>query len=667
MNSLKTTVFTKTRLAKAMRSAMMIAVPIFALTACDGDDGAQGPSGAAGAQGPAGQDGTQGAAGQDGVDGQDGADGQDGNTTVSMPAGLTRFATVPSGAEVTGMFLSPNGDLFFNAQHPDAANSVEDADGIVHNDAIVGVVTGVNLNSLPKNTISSPVPLTDEEKQTVQVAYGEYQVLLKGGDDFASAPAEGIGSVYDASGTFEVVRADMVDFNAYVPMNETTGYLFTNWEYFPGGMSRALISKAPGDVRWTVTDAEMLDFGAYGTIANCFGTLSPWNTPLTSEEWGNFGDNTEAWNAPDADVDTSSRDALATYINGAETTASEADVYPNTYRYHYIVEITNPLDGDVANVVPVKHYAMGRFEHENSVVMPDQRTVYLSQDSTNGVFYKFIADTAGDLSAGTLYAAKITQDAGSSEPATTGFDITWIELASGNNTQIETWIAEYDSIGTADYVAGRSSYITDADAIAWANGDAAYPSADTASADAVAAGYETTDADTYGGAVTAGEPMDDRVAFLESRKAARAKGATAEWRKFEGINVNVMRAEEAETGTDVNGDGEIVSEAYVYFAIADIDRGMIDDEGDIQLSDRVKDCGGVYRMPLTAGYDVARIEPVLMGATYRSSLDGAERCDVNNLSQPDNVMVMDDGRILLGEDGSQTNNTLWMYDPKAAE
>ena len=52
-----------------------------------------------------------------------------------------------------------------------------------------------------------------------------------------------------------------------------------------------------------------------------------------------------------------------------------------------------------------------------------------------------------------------------------------------------------------------------------------------------------------------------------------------------------------------------------------------------------------------------------MGSTYRSTLDGAARCDVEQLSQPDNVIVMDDGRIIIGEDGFQENNTLWMYEP----
>jgi secreted PhoX family phosphatase len=141
------------------------------------------------------------------------------------------------------------------------------------------------------------------------------------------------------------------------------------------------------------------------------------------------------------------------------------------------------------------------------------------------------------------------------------------------------------------------------------------------------------------------------------------KGATAEWRKLEGISINHDRALEAVGGVESIAD-ENVTEAFMYIGISDIDNTMIDDEGDIQLSARVKDCGGVYRAKLEENYDLARIEPVVMGGTYRSTLTGAERCDVNQLSQPDNVIVMRDGRIIIGEDGFQENNTLWMFDPK---
>ena len=158
--------------------------------------------------------------------------------------------------------------------------------------------------------------------------------------------------------------------------------------------------------------------------------------------------------------------------------------------------------------------------------------------------------------------------------------------------------------------------------------------------------------------------MDDRAAFLESRQAAKMKGATAEWRKLEGISINHDRALEAVGKEEAVAD-EDVMQAFMYYGIADIDKTMIDGEGDIQLSARVKDCGGVYRSKLEENYNISRIDPVVMGGTYRSSLTGAERCDVNQLSQPDNVIVMKDGRIIIGEDGFQENNTLWMYDPKS--
>lgn len=659
-------------LSSAIRKALLVTVPVLVLTACGGDDGKNGEQGAIGTQGERGlagtvgadgapgadgADGAPGADGSDGADGADGANGADGadaRTVLPMAAGLTRIATVPLGAEVTGAYLTEEGDLFFNAQHPSSENDEEDAAGNVYDRAVIGVLSGVNFNQLPKNLISSPIPDSDQEKETVMAAYGTYQVLAKTGDLFPGTPPNGIGSILSADGALEVVQPEMVDFNGFVSTGTNTGLLFTNWEYFPGGMSRMELTKNPETHNWTVGNVDMLNFGAWGTIANCFGSMSPWGTPLTSEEWGNRGDNTQDWNQPG---DNSARDEMARYIDSNATGAADSATFPNTYRYHYIVEITDPA----GTATPVKHYAMGRYEHENSIVMPDQRTVYLSQDNTDGVLFKFVADNAGDLSAGTLYAAKLTQDAGSNDPATTGFDIEWIELANSNFATIDAWIAQYDEINLDDWVDGKSSYLTDADAMAWAAEESNYPSYDSEYAPAVAAGFDG--ANQFGGLVTAGAAMDDRIAFLESRKAARAKGATDEWRKFEGIYANADRAEEAETGTDLI-PGEEVTQAYVYFAISDLDRGMIDGEGDIQLSSRVKDCGGIYRMPLIAGYDTARIEPVIMGATYRSSLDGADRCDANGLSQPDNVIVMQDGRILIGEDGGQTNNTLWMYDPK---
>lgn len=601
-------------------TALALAISL-GLTGCvlEGDDGEQGP---AGAQGPIGEQGPTG----------------DQGTSGKSEGKLTRIATVPDGAEVTGIFLTDEGDLFFNVQHPSGTNATTtDLNPMPINTGTVGVLSGVNFNNLPDTLIDSPVPTSQEEREMVMSAYGEYQVLGQTGDTFDGKLAAGLGHIYTLDEQTLILENDMPDFNGYVSTGDGEGYLFSNWEELPGGMSRMKIEKdAQG--AWTVTDAMMLDFSpVWGTAANCFGSMTPWNTPLTSEEWvvdSAVDSTTDAdWNDPDEIANNSRLGRMW------ELTAPDAS---NPYKYGYIAEVTEATSD--APVI-VKHFALGRFEHENATVMPDGKTVYLSQDDTGGVFFKFVADTAEDLSAGTLYGAKLVQDAGQNDPATTGFDVTWIEIGSGDNATIQAWINEYDGIGTDDYVEGQSSYITMEDVQAWADGDATYPLA----ADG-------------GSAVTAGEPMDDRAAFLESRAAARLKGATAEWRKLEGISINHDRAKEAVEGVDLIED-EIVTNAYLYIGIADIDNTMTDDEGDMQLSARVKDCGGVYRARLGENYDIARIEPVVMGSTYRSSLTGAERCDVNNLSQPDNVIVMKDGRILIGEDGFQENNTLWMYQP----
>ncbi|BBN83894.1 hypothetical protein PA25_38790 [Pseudoalteromonas sp. A25] len=626
---------------KRLAFSLIAGAVTLALTACNGDDGAKGPQGAQGEQGAAGQngvDGTNGSNGQDGANGQNGADGQNGVDGKNGGAGLVRIATVPSGAEVTGLYLTEKGDLFFNVQHPADSNTVE-KDGKTFNKGTVGVLTGVDFNNLPNNIVNSPVPATEQEQQTVISAIGQYQVLGQTGDVFSELGAKGVsgglGVHYGINSKEEIIKNDNPDFNGFIATSDNEGYLFTNWESYPGGMSRLKMSKDTKG-KWSVTEAMMVNFdGVQGTAANCFGSVSPWGTPLTSEEW-------IVNSKVDTTTDASWNDPANTRTDGIE--ALVAPDFPNPYRYGYIAEVKNPTS---ASPDVVKHFTIGRYEHENSVVMPDRRTVYSSQDDTGGVLFKFIADQPEDLSSGTLYGAKLKQDEGLNDPAVTGFDIEWVELASGSNANIETWVAQYDNITTADYVAGKTSYISMADVQAWADGKATYP----------------TEAEG-GSPVTAGKPMDDRVAFLESRQAARLKGATAEWRKLEGISINHDRVLEAVTGQDVIA-GEIVDKAYMYIGIADIDNTMIDGEGDIQLSSRVKDCGGVYRAAIDNNYNLTRIEPVVMGGTYRSSLTGAERCDVNQLSQPDNVIVMRDGRIIIGEDGFQENNTLWLYDPRS--
>ena len=85
----------KVKISK-IAALVSIALCTSMLTGCDGDDGK---------------------AGINGIDGTDGVNGSNG-MDLTTPAKLTRLATVPVGAEITGMFLSDNDELFFNVQHP---------------------------------------------------------------------------------------------------------------------------------------------------------------------------------------------------------------------------------------------------------------------------------------------------------------------------------------------------------------------------------------------------------------------------------------------------------------------------------------------------------------------------------------------------------------------
>ncbi|WP_309112556.1 alkaline phosphatase PhoX [Saccharothrix sp.] len=99
--------------------------------------------------------------------------------------------------------------------------------------------------------------------------------------------------------------------------------------------------------------------GAYsiltGTNRNCAGGDTPWNTWLSCEE-----------------VDLG-----------------------------YVYE-TYPFGGQAA----VRRAAMGRFKHEAAACDPDRKVIYLTEDESDGCFYRFVPTTWGDLSSGTLQVLK---------------------------------------------------------------------------------------------------------------------------------------------------------------------------------------------------------------------------------------------------------------------
>ncbi len=49
---------------------------------------------------------------------------------------------------------------------------------------------------------------------------------------------------------------------------------------------------------------------------------------------------------------------------------------------------------------------MGRFNHEAAAADPDRKVIYLTEDASDGCFYRFVPTTWGNLSSGTLQVLK---------------------------------------------------------------------------------------------------------------------------------------------------------------------------------------------------------------------------------------------------------------------
>ena len=595
------------------------------LTACGGDDGDRGPAGADGSNGTNGTDGTNGTNGTDGADGADGADGQDGQDGIEGAA-LKRFASAPLGAEFTGLFVNSDGVLFTNIQHPSGSNTTTDVDGKTIDVGTIGAFMNIDANNLG-NVAAMDFPITTADKERVLSAVGNYMVLAQQNDVLNSGKK--MGDIIAADGTTVLKSSNDPDFNAAVSDGGTGYFLYSNWEDRPGGMSRIALSSS-----YAVTQEGMIDFSSVkGTWVNCFGTLSPWGTPLTSEEL--YYDNTADWfNANDG-----SAQSIAEYL-GFPTDGSGN--WGNPYDYGYIMEIGTDGTVAAANVADVKVNKlelMGRFSHENAVVMPDLRTVFLSDDGSGTVLFKFIADTAGDMSSGSLYAAKATQSAGVTDPAEAAFAIEWVKLATGTEAAIEAAIASFQ--GTL----AQAKHITDQQINDYAESKLG----------------EDLD---LSGTVASNPFSDDRVGFLESRKAAAAMGATAEFNKMEGVNINFGLADS--WWNDGSADGV---QAYMYMAMSDTTSTMSDATGDIQLDGTHGKCGAVYRMKLIKNsdglVDIKTLSPAVVGGPYDGSRS-TNRCNINNISNPDNLVILDDGRVMIGEDtGNHQNNIIWLFEDPA--
>lgn len=451
------------------------------------------------------------------------------------------------------------------------------------------------------------------------------------------------GAALNRPGTTEPWVSNDNDFNSLVRGADGNLHLISHFEARPGAMYQTrLVQEGDGTLVPQCTNP--IDFSAVkGGWVHCAGSVTPWGTHLGSEE---YEPDARSW-LPGNTV--SAYNAQFSYYFGGDGSSDSAKVTMNPYWYGWPIEIGIDNNG---TATPTKHYALGRVALELGYVMPDTKTVYLTDDGTNVGLFMFIADTAGDLRAGTLYAGKWNQVEDNAKGGKAL--LTWVNL--GHSTAAEVAGAlNLDGTGTA---------VTFSDMFEIG----ALNSPDTGTCPA---GFTSInkghDAPYHECLKLTGNVPESVVSRLETRRYAALKGATTEWRKMEGITFNPERR-------------------TLYLALSEINNGMLagnttnpTDTRHVGGNDHIKvtrnNCGAVYAMRVggrvrdTAGkvidsqYIARTMDGLVAGQPI--SNDPANNCALDAIANPDNLSYLARyNALIIGEDSTDghQNDAVWSYD-----
>jgi len=377
------------------------------------------------------------------------------------------------------------------------------------------------------------------------------------------------------------------------------------------------------DGKLIATEQKPMDFSSVGGLwIPCFGSQTPWNTHLGSEEDYDLYYN--------GGVSEARREAG---IKALTEIYFENSKVANPYHYGFITEVEVKKD---ASYNITKHYSMGKGTWEMSIVLSDRKTAYFGDDGKNVGMFMYIADKQDDLTAGTLYAAKWTQTSAAGSDGGSA-DLSWIKLGHATDDEVKGYADTHEFTDIFDFV-------LEADA----NGTAP-------------TGYTKIRAGHNGLEYLKLKAGKETVAaFLEPRRYAALKGATTEWNKMEGVAFDAQSKK-------------------LYMAMSYIKDGMLTDDqapkDDIQIAKN--NCGATYEINLASGQKDSEgavinsefvatsmsVPAALLGQPIETDVNG-NTCAVDSIANTDNVFFSEKMRTLfIGEDsGTHTNNFVWAYN-----
>jgi secreted PhoX family phosphatase len=403
------------------------------------------------------------------------------------------------------------------------------------------------------------------------------------------------------------------DFSSLLSVDDTL-FMLTHFEEIPGSIYLSELSQNAANGLLSLTRTRPLDLsGVHGGWNHCAGSTTPWQTHLGSEEY-----------EPDAAARNAKTGAIDPYFQAMAAYVNDDPAALNPYDYGWQLEIAVE---DFHSARINKRYAMGRLSHEVGLVMPDRRTAYMTDDAHNTALFRFVADRAGDLSSGRLFAARWNQTSNKQGGSAT---LHWIDLGHAEEAEIAAAIAKKVRFEDLFHRTPLS---------AGAQCESGYTAINT----------------RFGPECLKLKPGQATLASrLESRRYAALRGATTEFRKMEGL------------AFDPAG-------RRLFLAISIIDRGMrerqkhgegdagFDHGGPDHIRLPVNPCGVVYELPLDQDYVALEMRALLSGKAVNDDPDNV--CDVAGIANPDNLTFLTgQGTLIIAEDTSfHLHDMLWAY------
>ncbi|MGA9523897.1 MAG: alkaline phosphatase PhoX [Myxococcaceae bacterium] len=437
----------------------------------------------------------------------------------------------------------------------------------------------------------------------------------------------------------EIVVSNLQDFNALLKVGANI-FMVSQFEAPAASLFLTRVNQEAGTGLLTAETTRAIDLSPVdGLWTTCAGSTTPWNTYLSSEEYppdARFFVGYTGWPAATGSTASDARNfkAFAQYhginvadgLDAAEWATFKTKFSP--YFHGFATEVKVTENGTTSLE---KHYAMGRHAIELPYVLPDQKTVMLTSDGSGEGLFMFVADTAGDLSAGTLYAMRVYQTSDASEQLSG--DLEWIDLGHATNAEIDALI----------HPANAAARITWTDLFEIGVKDAT---------NACPAGFGLV----LGDCLKVKTGMEKAASRLETRRYAILKGASVEMNKEEGITFDP-------------------DSRRMYLAISDVKGTMSDAVGDIRGG--VNSCGVVFALDVGPWQDEAgtvishyapqNIYPFVVGVptTYPagSPFEG-NICSVNGIASPDNVTYLPKyNTLVIGEDtDAHENDVMWAFN-----